>query len=62
MKKPDVEKPAFQIFPAAKDAVEANLCPFCGKEIKEADFCDDLSKKEYGISGLCQDCQDDVFT
>ena len=25
------------------------------------EFRDELSKKEYGISGLCQSCQDDVF-
>ena len=24
-------------------------------------FRDDISKKEYTISGLCQDCQDSVF-
>jgi hypothetical protein len=24
-------------------------------------FCDDISRKEYAISGLCQSCQDDVF-
>lgn len=24
-------------------------------------FTDDLSIQEYDISGLCQDCQDDVF-
>ena len=25
------------------------------------EFRDELSKKEYSISGLCQSCQDDVF-
>ena len=24
-------------------------------------FSDDISRKEYSISGLCQSCQDDVF-
>ena len=24
-------------------------------------FTDDLSEQEYDISGLCQDCQDEVF-
>jgi hypothetical protein len=25
------------------------------------DFRDELSKKEFGISGFCQSCQDDIF-
>ena len=37
-------------------------CPFCGKEIDvETEFTDELSKKEFAISGLCQSCQDDFF-
>lgn len=31
----------------------------CGKPIEG--FRDELSSKEYRISGLCQDCQDSVF-
>ena len=37
-------------------------CPFCKIEIKGKQFRDLLSLKEYYISGLCQDCQDGVFT
>jgi len=36
-----------------------NICVSCGKPAGE--FNDALSKKEYGISGLCQKCQDIVF-
>ena len=36
-------------------------CPFCGKEVSEDDFRDELSRKEFRISGLCQSCQDDFF-
>ena len=37
-------------------------CPFCGKNINpETEFWDEISKKEYGLSGLCQNCQDDFF-
>ena len=32
-----------------------------GKKINKDDFRDELSKKEFGISGLCQECQDDFF-
>lgn len=41
--------------------VKNGLCPFCAKAIETSDFKDDLSRKEFGISGLCQACQDDTF-
>lgn len=41
--------------------VEHGFCPICSKPISGADFRDDLSRKEYKISGLCQKCQDDIF-
>ena len=43
------------------DNIEQNKCPLCGKEIKMKDFKDDLSIKEFKISGMCQKCQDDIF-
>jgi len=36
-------------------------CPFCKKDMSNPTFKDSKSKKEFEISGLCQDCQDDVF-
>ncbi len=38
-------------------------CPFCKVEITMEDLLkmDELSRKEYGISGLCQTCQDKMF-
>lgn len=46
-------------------AIRSDRCvnpPFgCGKPCPPESFRDDLSRKEYTISGLCQDCQDDVF-
>ena len=42
--------------------VKAGKCAFCGKKIDPSrDFRDELSAKEYGLSGMCQDCQDEVF-
>ena len=41
--------------------VEQGCCPFCDGQIKMEDFRDGLSRKEFRISGLCQDCQDSVF-
>lgn len=40
--------------------LEQNQCPTCGKKIGK--FKDDLSRREYSISGLCQECQDRTFT
>ena len=48
-------------FGAAVDAVKAGKCPTCGQPINPADFRDDLSRREFKISGCCQDCQDKVF-
>ena len=43
------------------ERVEAGLCPFCSEPVKEEDFRDELSRKEFRISGLCQKCQDGIF-
>ena len=40
---------------------EQNICVFCHNKVNLKDFRDDISRKEYGISGLCQKCQDDTF-
>ena len=42
-------------------AKEKKVCPFCHKTINTEDFKDELSIKEYKISGLCQKCQDKTF-
>tara|TARA_R110000765_G_scaffold8465_6_gene27315 strand:- start:3583 stop:3762 length:180 start_codon:yes stop_codon:yes gene_type:complete len=46
-------------FNTEMDAVNKGVCPFCKKEITA--FRDELSKREFTISGLCQKCQDDMF-
>ena len=58
---PDLSKPVFSIFPEAADRIMQSLCVSCDTEIRHHDFRDDISKKEYGISGMCQGCQDSVF-
>lgn len=51
-----------QAFPQAVEITAEGKCPFCGKKIDvETEFKDELSKKEFGISGLCQSCQDEFF-
>jgi hypothetical protein len=39
--------------------IENNLCMMCNNSATE--FRDELSEKEYSISGMCQGCQDKVF-
>lgn len=51
-----------KLFPEAADRIEKGSCPFCGKKINpKTEFKDELSKKEFTISGLCQGCQDETF-
>lgn len=56
-------RPVDLIFGGRREAIGAAKCipaPIgCGGEATE--FRDDLSRKEYRISGLCQKCQDSVF-
>ena len=58
---PDLSKPAFAIFPEAADRIMQSICVTCPNDIVEMDFRDETSTKEYGISGMCQSCQDAVF-
>ena len=43
----------------AVERVEAGVCATCAGVV--GPFRDDLSCKEYRISGMCQTCQDKVF-
>lgn len=43
------------------EMVENGYCPDHGEKIPIQGFKDDLSRKEFTISGLCQECQDSVF-
>jgi len=43
------------------EAVEHGFCPLCKKPVSIADFRDELSIREYKISGICQSCQDEMF-
>lgn len=58
-------KPIDIIFPHHIKDIKALLCnrfSGCGKEIDlQNEFNDELSLREFYISGLCQSCQDEVF-
>jgi len=50
-----------QVFPEMVEKVEIGKCPMCSKKIQKGDFKDELSEKEFKISGMCQKCQDSIF-
>lgn len=53
------KKPVAEIFPENVEKIKNAICVVCRKEIEG--FRNAICKKEYGISGLCQNCQDKVF-
>ena len=69
MAEPSKKAPALESFLEGTfgrtTAIRGNKCvptPIgCGKEVKAEDFRDEISLKEYSISGLCQNCQDEIF-
>jgi hypothetical protein len=44
---------------SASDSIKADVCVSCRKPAVE--FTDELSRREFAISGLCQKCQDFIF-
>ena len=51
--------PIGQLDPAAPLLTLRGFCPMCSEAVTE--LRDNLSLREFGISGLCQACQDSVF-
>lgn len=41
------------------DTIRSGKCTTCNTP--NIEFRNDISRKEYTISGMCQDCQDSVF-
>ena len=41
------------------DTIKADMCMTCDGSATE--FKDNLSRREYRISGMCQTCQDSIF-
>tara|TARA_Y100000593_G_scaffold90641_1_gene177550 strand:- start:4989 stop:5183 length:195 start_codon:yes stop_codon:yes gene_type:complete len=42
-----------------KESQEKKVCVICGEEA--SNFRDEVSKKEFSLSGMCQKCQDFTF-
>ena len=54
------EDTAMKLFGRSRSlAIAGGGCVKCGEVA--TDFRDELSRKEYGISGICQGCQDEIF-
>lgn len=43
------------------NAVESGKCSTCNESIDATTFRNDISLKEFKISGMCQKCQDNIF-
>jgi len=61
-KAPEIERLVDVINPSGRkrvDSIKQDVCAWCGKPAVE--FRDELSRREYRISGFCQKCQDETF-
>lgn len=47
------------VFPGTMEAIDNKTCPYCHSTVGA--FKDEVSRKEYLISGWCQPCQDRFF-
>jgi len=43
------------------ELVKKKICPICKKPVDESKLRRDIDRKEFKISGMCQDCQDETF-
>ncbi len=43
-----------------RKSIRSDVCTFCKKPA--VNFKDELSRREFAISGLCQECQDETFS
>jgi uncharacterized CHY-type Zn-finger protein len=59
MKSPEMEAYLHTLQPTRATAMANQQCVVCG--CLAGWFKDDISAKEYTISGLCQSCQDEAF-
>jgi uncharacterized CHY-type Zn-finger protein len=55
-------RPVDFLFKEGYELKKQGKCPTCGNPINPKEFRDQLSWAEYLIAGMCQSCQDKVFT
>lgn len=56
-----MKKPVDILFPVESGLKDIGNCPLCMKPIKDNEFRNELSEKEFRSSGMCQSCQDKIF-
>lgn len=56
-----MERALEALFPNETKNRREGRCAICGRKVDLASFRDELSRKEFGISGVCQECQDKTF-
>lgn len=39
------------------DLIKRGYCPFCKRQVNVTEFKNEISKREFKISGLCKACQ-----
>tara|TARA_R110000824_G_scaffold21732_4_gene80754 strand:- start:513 stop:749 length:237 start_codon:yes stop_codon:yes gene_type:complete len=60
LKHPEIEQMLTNLTGVSRvGAVAESSCVTCENTV--GDFKDELSEKEYTISGMCQECQDSVY-
>ncbi len=52
-------RPVDILFPGFSEQVDMHICTTCGNAW--GTFRDALSQREAGISGMCQECQDEMW-
>ncbi len=59
-KDPSLDKALTSIFGVdRRTSITRNICVACGQPALK--FSDEISRKEFSISGLCDDCQKEIF-
>lgn len=58
---PNDVTPADVFYPEARNLRSQSKCPMCKADVDRNALADAGSKREFDISGMCQQCQDSVF-
>ena len=58
-----MNKDIMRIMGFAKEVnlVSKGKCPFCHVQVDPSKFRNEITLREYKISGMCQECQDGFF-
>ncbi len=58
-KSPAIDSLLENLFPGRTKSIRGDVCVMCKGPASK--FKDALSHKEFSISGMCQNCQDEIF-